>query len=152
MNDLVATMLQMRHAADRDLTVAVAHGKTFLGGICAWIAGGSNASNMASLIMAGAPVSWGLTEQGRGSDLMRSATSADREGSKFVLSGSKWPINNATRGRAMCVLARTNPEAGPSRTFRLRPRRCRPVSLESTPRQNHSVLRRGPARCWQLVP
>ena len=33
----------IRHVARRDLTAAVGHGKTFLGAVCAWVAGGRSA-------------------------------------------------------------------------------------------------------------
>lgn len=106
LDDALLPMLLIRHVARRDLTAAVAHGKTFLGALCAWPAGGDIAARMASIVDSGAAVSWGLTEQGRGSDLLHTQTRVDGS----TLSGGKWPINNATRGRAMCVLVRTRPE------------------------------------------
>jgi alkylation response protein AidB-like acyl-CoA dehydrogenase len=112
LDDVLLPMLLMRHVARRDLTVAVAHGKTFLGALCAWLAGGDIADRMASIVDSGGPVSWGLTESGRGSDLLRTHTRYATDGSAR-LHGGKWPVNNATRGRAMCVLARTDAELGP---------------------------------------
>jgi alkylation response protein AidB-like acyl-CoA dehydrogenase len=112
LRDLLAPMLMIRSIARRDLTVAVAHGVTFLGAVGAWIAGGPITQTMAALVLDGEPVSWGLTERGRGSDLSNTATTA-RIGDDVVLDGEKWPINNATRGRAMTVLARTGDQAGP---------------------------------------
>ena len=103
----------VRHVARRDLTAAVGHGKTFLGAVCAWVARGPAAERMASIVSAGRPVSWGLTEQGRGSDLSSSATTASLGADHIVLDGGKWPIGNATRGRAMTVLARTDSSPGP---------------------------------------
>lgn len=109
LDDVLMPMLLIRHVARRDLTAAVAHGKTFLGALCAWLAGGDIAERMASIVDSGAAVSWGLTEQGRGSDLLRTQTRYAMDGSSR-LSGGKWPVNNATRGRAMCVLVRTREE------------------------------------------
>jgi alkylation response protein AidB-like acyl-CoA dehydrogenase len=109
--DPLLPMMLLRHVAHRDLTAAVAHGKTFLGAICAWVDGGDIASRMADIALNGDPISWGLTERGRGSDLLRSATSWDCSSGR--LDGGKWPINNATRGRAICVLARTREQLGP---------------------------------------
>jgi alkylation response protein AidB-like acyl-CoA dehydrogenase len=109
--DPIHPMMLLRHVAGRDLTAAVAHGKTFLGAICAWVDGGDIAPRMAAIALNGDPVSWGLTEQGRGSDLLRSTTSWDWRTGR--LDGAKWPINNATRGRALCVLARTREQLGP---------------------------------------
>ncbi|TFD06318.1 acyl-CoA dehydrogenase family protein [Cryobacterium sp. TMT1-66-1] len=112
MTDVLAPMLQIRHIARRDMTVAVAHGKSFLGAVCAWVAGGTSAKHLAPIVLSGAPVSWGLTEQGRGSDILRTATHYRTDGTMRI-EGGKWPINNATRGRAMCVLVRTRNEIGP---------------------------------------
>lgn len=112
LSDFLVPMLMIRRIASRDLTVAVAHGVTFLGAVGAWIDGGPIAATMADLVLAGGPVSWGLTERGRGSDLSSTATTAAL-GERIVLDGEKWPINNATRGRAMTVLARTSDQPGP---------------------------------------
>jgi alkylation response protein AidB-like acyl-CoA dehydrogenase len=110
--DLQVPFQLVRHVARRDLTVAVAHGKTFLGAVSAWVAGGESAERMASIVASGSPVSWGLTEQGRGSDIGSSTTAASRT-EQLRLTGAKWPIGNATRGRAMSVLARTEDREGP---------------------------------------
>ena len=110
-DDPLLPMLLLRQVARRDLTAAVAHGKTFLGTICAWVDNGAIAPRVASIALSGDPVSWGLTERGRGSDLLRSATSWDPASGR--LDGAKWPINNATRGRAICVLVRTGEKYGP---------------------------------------
>jgi alkylation response protein AidB-like acyl-CoA dehydrogenase len=109
--DALSLMLLLRHVARRDLTTAVAHGKTFFGGLCSWLAGGDVAEQMAAIVLSGAPVSWGLTEQDRGSDLTRTAARWRTDSTR--LSGGKWPINNATRGRAMCALVRTRESPGP---------------------------------------
>ena len=103
----------IRQVARRDLTAAVGHGKTFLGAVCAWVAGGAAAERMATIVASGQPVSWGLTEEGRGSDLGNSGTVASLDGDGIVVDGGKWPIGNATRGRAITVLARTDPRPGP---------------------------------------
>lgn len=63
-------------------------------------------------------MAWGLTEPGGGSDLLAGSLTATRHGSGWRLSGRKWPVNNATRGNLMCVLARTEPGGG-SRGFSL---------------------------------
>ena len=112
LRDFLVPMMMIRSIARRDLTVAVAHGVTFLGAVGAWITGGPIADTMAELVLDGGPVSWGLTERGRGSDLSNTATTAAL-GDRVVLDGEKWPINNATRGRAMTVLARTSDQPGP---------------------------------------
>ncbi|WP_328380545.1 acyl-CoA dehydrogenase family protein (plasmid) [Streptomyces sp. NBC_00440] len=110
----------MRVVARRDLTVAIAHGKTFLGAVCVWVAGDpAQARRLGELVADGAVVSWALTERDHGSDLLACEVMAeplpDAAGG-YRLTGEKWLINNASRGRLLCVLARTSPEAG-SRGF-----------------------------------
>ncbi|MFD9410719.1 acyl-CoA dehydrogenase family protein [Streptomyces sp. NPDC059989] len=103
----------LRGIAAVDLTVAVGHGKTFLGGACVWAAGSEGpAALLARHVLAGEPVAWGLTEPGGGSDLLAGSLTATRHGSGWRLNGRKWPVNNATRGNLMCVLARTDPAGG----------------------------------------
>ncbi|MFC9132794.1 acyl-CoA dehydrogenase family protein [Streptomyces sp. NPDC057099] len=104
----------LRTVARRDLTVAVAHGKTFLGAASVWVAGNpEQAERLGRLIADGAVVSWGLTERGHGSDLLAGQLTATPVTGHWRLDGEKWLINNATRGRAVCVLARTDPAGGP---------------------------------------
>ncbi len=110
-DELVAAL---RAVARRDLTVAIGHGKTFLGGVCVWLAGrAEQAHELGADIVAGAPVSWGLTERGHGSDLLAGETTATPEPGGFRVNGEKWLINNATRGTLLCLLVRTRPEGGP---------------------------------------
>ncbi|MER5769822.1 acyl-CoA dehydrogenase family protein [Streptomyces sp. NPDC001985] len=110
--ELVETL---RTVARHDLTSAVAHGKTFLGAAPVWLSGGpAQAGGLARAVLAGAVVCWGLTEPGRGSDLLAgelTATATDR--GTWLLDGVKWPVNNATRSRFCTVLARTDPRGGP---------------------------------------
>ncbi|MER5177945.1 acyl-CoA dehydrogenase [Streptomyces sp. NPDC002896] len=111
----------VRTVARRDLTVAVAHGKTYLGGVCVWVAGtAEQAARLGSDIRAGVPVALALTERAHGSDLLAGEVEAVPDtghaaaGSPgFRLSGEKWLINNATRGAVLSLLARTDPAGGP---------------------------------------
>ncbi|MEI5527094.1 acyl-CoA dehydrogenase family protein [Streptomyces brasiliscabiei] len=76
-DELVAAL---RLVARRDLTVAIAHGKTFLGGVCVWLAGSpEQARDLGADIVAGTPVAWGLTEPGHGSDLLAGEMTATPE-------------------------------------------------------------------------
>ncbi|WP_288908774.1 acyl-CoA dehydrogenase family protein [uncultured Microbacterium sp.] len=113
LRDVFELLLLMRTVAARDLTVAVGHGKTVLGAISAWAAADDSAAHMARIVGAGEAVSWGLTEKDRGSDLAASQTGAVATGGGIRLDGHKWPIGNATRGRAITVLARTEDKPGP---------------------------------------
>ncbi|RFU41879.1 acyl-CoA dehydrogenase [Actinomadura logoneensis] len=104
----------VRSVARRDLTLAVGHAKTFLGGVCVWLAGRpEQARALGADIVAGVPVAWGLTEHGHGSDLLAGTMQARRDGDGYRVRGEKWPINNATRGDLICLLVRTRPEGGP---------------------------------------
>jgi alkylation response protein AidB-like acyl-CoA dehydrogenase len=109
--ELVAVL---RTVARRDVTVAVAHGKTFLGSVPTWVAGTDEQRRaLARRVLAGAVVCWGLTEPGHGSDLLAGELTAEPADGGWRLDGAKWPINNATRGDLISVLARTAPEGGP---------------------------------------
>lgn len=108
----------MRAVARRDLTVAVGHGKTYLGAACVWVAGTrEQAEGLGARIRAGTPVSLGLTERAHGSDLLAGEVSAEAapaaDGGGYRVSGEKWLINNATRGGMLTLLARTDPAGGP---------------------------------------
>ncbi|MFI1993788.1 acyl-CoA dehydrogenase family protein [Actinoplanes sp. NPDC020271] len=114
LDGLSTLIARLRETAATDLTVAVAHGKTFLGAVSVWLAGDpGQAARLARHVLAGEAVAWGLTEEGIGSDLLAGTVSATRTSEGWRLDGRKWPINNATRGRFMCVLARTAEGGGP---------------------------------------
>ncbi|MFC9757999.1 acyl-CoA dehydrogenase family protein [Streptomyces sp. NPDC056921] len=112
-SDLPALVELIRTVARRDLTAAIAHGKTFLGSMPVWIAGTpEQATRLAERVRAGDPVCWGLTERDHGSDLLAGELAAVEEGDGWRLDGEKWLINNASRARFGCVLARTDPAGG----------------------------------------
>jgi alkylation response protein AidB-like acyl-CoA dehydrogenase len=98
----------LRAVSRRDLTVAVAHGKTFLGAVSVWVGGSQEqARALAARVTAGAVVSWGLSERDHGSDLLSGEVTAHADEDGYRIDGEKWLINNASRGHLMCVLART---------------------------------------------
>ncbi len=104
----------VRVVARRDLTAAVAHAKTFLGAAPVWVAGtASQRDALGADITHGLRVSLGLTEEAHGGDLLATETVAVEAPGGYALSGEKWLINNATRGDAVTVLARTDPRGGP---------------------------------------
>jgi alkylation response protein AidB-like acyl-CoA dehydrogenase len=104
----------MRVVARRDLTTAIAHGKTFLGAVSVWVAGSpAQARALAARILDGGVVSWGLTEREHGSDLVAGEVRAEPTATGHRITGEKWLINNATRGQLLCLLARTDPADGP---------------------------------------
>ncbi|BBC31211.1 Oxidoreductase [Streptomyces graminofaciens] len=131
--DFSETVQLLRTVARRDLTVAIAHGKTFLGTAPVWVAGTpEQAARLAERVRGGEAVCWGLTERDHGADLLASEfaavaetdarvdadADADAVGGGWRLTGEKWLINNATRSTLACVLARTDP-AGGGRGFSL---------------------------------
>jgi alkylation response protein AidB-like acyl-CoA dehydrogenase len=104
----------VRTVARRDLTLAIAHTKTYLGAAAVWIAGDHDQKKvLADIIKSRGQVSLALTEHDHGSDLLANEVAADEFENGYVLNGQKWLINNATRGDALVVFARTNTEGGP---------------------------------------
>lgn len=103
----------LRVVARRDLTAAIAMGQSFLGSAPVWIAGSeSQRRRMAELLLAGESAALALTEEAHGSDILASEVRATPVGDGFSLQGEKWLINNATRGAALTVFARTEPGGG----------------------------------------
>ncbi|NMO53353.1 acyl-CoA dehydrogenase family protein [Actinoplanes sp. TBRC 11911] len=139
LHDHAALVHVVRRISRRDLTVAVAHAKTFLGAACVWVTGSAGQrARLAGDVLAGVPVAWGLTEPDHGSDLVATGFAAERAPGGYRLTGVKWPINNATRGGLMCVLARTGEtaERGPRALslFLLDKRTLPPGTIECLPK------------------
>ncbi|MBQ1026050.1 acyl-CoA dehydrogenase family protein [Micromonospora sp. C95] len=112
--DDAATMVRL--IARRDLTVAIAHFKTFLGAAPVWVAGTTTqADDLAATVLAGHPIALGLTERGIGSDLLATRTVAEPgdEPGSLTITGEKWLINNGRRATVVTTLVRTSPNAGP---------------------------------------
>ena len=104
----------VRAVARRDLTVAIAHAKTFLGAVSVWLAGTESQCRwLAREIRAGRLVAWGLSERDHGSDLFACELAATPHDETWLLDGEKWLINNATRAELICILARTSARGGP---------------------------------------
>lgn len=108
----------MRTVARRDLTVAIAHGKTYLGAVCVWVDGSAEQClRLGDAIASRLPVSLALTERAHGSDLLAGDVVAElstrAQDAGYLVSGEKWLINNATRGSLLSVLSRTDPAGGP---------------------------------------
>ncbi|GAB3975599.1 acyl-CoA dehydrogenase family protein [Plantactinospora veratri] len=103
----------VRILARRDLTVAIGHGKTYLGAVSAWVgATPEQARRVGAEVLAGSVISLALTEREHGSDLLAGEVSAVPAGDGYRVDGEKWLINNASRGDLVCVLARTDPAGG----------------------------------------
>jgi alkylation response protein AidB-like acyl-CoA dehydrogenase len=103
-----------RTIARRDLTVAIAHGVTYLGASPVWIAGSDEQKQkIADRIKNQEKVSFCLTEKNHGSDILNSETAVETVENGYLLSGEKWLIGNATLSTALTVFTRTNPKGGP---------------------------------------
>lgn len=104
----------LRVIARRDLTVAIAHGKTYLGAVATWVGGsGEQRRRLVEIIRGGSQVALALTERSHGSDLLSSEVEAASVAGGYELSGEKWLINNASRGRALTVFAKTGNSSDP---------------------------------------
>ncbi|WP_248802868.1 acyl-CoA dehydrogenase family protein [Pseudomonas sp. MWU13-2100] len=119
LNDMTELMQLWRAISRHDLTVAIGHGKTFLGSVCYWLAGSPDQQlRAANEVITGSVYAWGLTERSHGSDLLAGELTATPQDNGWTLEGEKWLINNASRGQVMCLLARTS-AAGGSRGYSL---------------------------------
>ncbi|WP_181807365.1 acyl-CoA dehydrogenase family protein [Streptomyces shenzhenensis] len=97
-----------RTVARRDLSTMTAHGKTYLGAAPVWIAGDpEQAAATAATVLSGNPVAWALSEPDHGADLLSGSLTATADPGGYRLDGAKWPVNNATRGTHLTLLART---------------------------------------------
>lgn len=104
----------LRVIARRDLTVAIAHGKTYLGAVAVWVGGSDEQRRrLVEIIRSGSQVALALTERSHGSDLLASEVEATSVAGGYTLTGEKWLINNATRGRALTVFAKTGNSSDP---------------------------------------
>jgi alkylation response protein AidB-like acyl-CoA dehydrogenase len=100
--------------ARRDLTAAIAHSAVYLGSVGIWLHGSDQQKQtVAQLVLNHQSISFGLTEENHGSDILANELSAYPAGDKYIISGKKWLINNANRCAAMVVFARTTPAGGP---------------------------------------
>lgn len=102
-----------RVVARRDLSVAIAHCKTLLGSAPVWIAGTvEQRTVLAQSIRNHEYVALALTEEEHGGDLAASECSARKVHDRYLLNGTKWLVNNATRSTVLCLLARTHVRGG----------------------------------------
>jgi alkylation response protein AidB-like acyl-CoA dehydrogenase len=106
-------LMLIRLVARRDLTVAIGHGKTYLGAVCVWVSGTQEqATYLGQAICQGEIVSLALTERSHGSDILSNELTAELSGDGFLLNGEKWLINNANRSDNLTVFARTDTKGG----------------------------------------
>ncbi|MEU0028939.1 acyl-CoA dehydrogenase family protein [Streptomyces sp. NPDC006335] len=106
LNNLEEVFVLTRSLARRNLTVAVMFGSALLGVNPVWLWGDEEQrKRVADGLLAGELACFAVSEPDHGSDLQGNATTALAEGDTFVLTGEKWPVGNATRGRFVTVFA-----------------------------------------------
>lgn len=102
----------IRVIARRDMTVAVAHVKTYLGAVSVWMGGSQEQKqHLAQRIKRNEQIALALTERAHGADILSSETDAAAIEGGYLLNGEKWLINNATRSTSLTVFARTSARA-----------------------------------------
>lgn len=117
---LTGLMSIARVLARRNLTSAIALAQTFLGVLPVWIAGNNEQKARAAEILKNDGLNClALTEELYGSDLQgNQVTITELDDEHFQIQGEKWCINNATKGKALSLFARSN-EAGGEQGFSL---------------------------------
>lgn len=97
-----------RALARRDFSVDVALGASYLAFLPVWCAGSKpQLERFARLFRARQLAALALTERDHGADLLRTETVAVKTTSGWSITGEKWLVNNASRARVVCVLAKT---------------------------------------------
>ena len=99
-----------RGISRRSVTLAVMYGSGLLAVNPVWLWGsGRQRRTVADGVLNGDLACFGVSEADHGSDVMASESEARIEGDELVLTGTKWPVGNATRGRFVTTYARTGP-------------------------------------------
>ncbi|MBO2445616.1 acyl-CoA dehydrogenase [Actinomadura barringtoniae] len=97
-----------RGVSRRSVTLAVMYGSGLLAVNPVWLWGSAKQQEtVADGILNGDLACFGVSEADHGSDVMASEAKADPEGDGLVLTGTKWPVGNATRGRFVTAYAKT---------------------------------------------
>lgn len=99
-----------RGISRRSVTVAVMYGSGLLAVNPVWLWGDAwQRRTVADGVLRGDLACFGVSEADHGSDVMASESEADIQGDELVLTGVKWPVGNATRGRFVTTYAKTGP-------------------------------------------
>ncbi|MFI0482359.1 acyl-CoA dehydrogenase family protein [Actinomadura sp. 9N215] len=97
-----------RGISRRSVTVAVMYGSGLLAVNPVWLWGDDRQRRtVADGVLNGDLACFGVSEADHGSDVMASESEAEQQGDDLVLTGTKWPVGNATRGRFVTTYART---------------------------------------------
>ncbi|WUH97616.1 acyl-CoA dehydrogenase [Spirillospora sp. NBC_00431] len=102
--------LVTRGISRRSVTVAVMYGSGLLAVNPVWLWGDDRQRRtVADGVLNGDLACFGVSEADHGSDVAASESEAELQGDELVLTGTKWPVGNATRGRFVTTYARTGP-------------------------------------------
>ncbi|MFS1299022.1 acyl-CoA dehydrogenase family protein [Streptosporangium longisporum] len=106
LRNLEHLFLLTRSLSRRNLTVAVMFGSTLLAINPVWLWGDEEQrARVAQGIIGGDLACFAVSEPDHGSDLGTNETTAVPDGDGYLLTGEKWPVGNATRGRFVIVYA-----------------------------------------------
>ncbi|MEU9067510.1 acyl-CoA dehydrogenase family protein [Streptomyces sp. NPDC048109] len=107
LRNLEQLFLLTRVLARRNLTVSVMFGSALLGVNSVWLWGDEEQRERVArgLLDDGALACFAVSEPDHGSDLGTNETVAVPDGDGYLLTGEKWPVGNATRGRFVTVYA-----------------------------------------------
>lgn len=96
-----------RVVARRDPTVAIIANAPLGAAMPVWLAGTpAQHHELARAVLDGQHVALGLTEPEHGADLLASEVTGRRTAAGYVVTGTKWLINNVRRARFLCLLVR----------------------------------------------
>jgi len=97
-----------RGMSRRSLTVAVMYGSGLLAVNPVWLWGDNRQQKtVADGILNGDLACFGVSEADHGSDVMACEARAEAEDDDLVVTGTKWPVGNATRGRFVTTYVKT---------------------------------------------
>ncbi|MWA04251.1 acyl-CoA dehydrogenase [Actinomadura sp. LD22] len=97
-----------RGISRRSVTVAVMYGSGLLAVNPVWLWGDERQRRtVADGVLNGDLACFGVSEADHGSDVMASESEAVSKGDELVLTGTKWPVGNATRGRFVTTYVKT---------------------------------------------
>ncbi|MFG3257130.1 acyl-CoA dehydrogenase family protein [Streptomyces sp. NPDC048172] len=111
----------------RNATLAVMYGSALLGANPVWLWGsGKQRDTLAAELLKGGLACCAVSEVDHGSDLRATGTTAvpdgdggdggdQGDGDRLLLTGSKWPVGNATRARFVTLLAQEEQRGGHAR-------------------------------------
>ncbi|PRX06734.1 UNVERIFIED_ORG: alkylation response protein AidB-like acyl-CoA dehydrogenase [Actinomadura viridilutea] len=110
LTSLEELFLVTRAVSRRSVTVAVMYGSGLLAVNPVWLWGDPRQQKtVAEGVLRGDLACFGVSEADHGSDVTACEARAEADGDGLVLTGVKWPVGNATRGRFVTAYAKTAP-------------------------------------------